>query len=169
MSLYCSATSRQLRAACKNVVIALGLVRIDAARSQYSARSRHFWTRGEASDSSAFVTYSPPLVTTPIPPRNGRPHATHYTDRRLMTFRSVLGDCLCHIAIIAVHWGFRLLVCVHEVFHLLAEAWRLNIRQLGTRCFSALATDLLLGPLDHIIDGASDHIQARMISFASEW
>jgi hypothetical protein len=24
-----------------------------------------------------------------------------------------------------------------------------------------LATDLLLGALDHIIDGASDHIQAR--------
>src|SRR6516164_106060 len=50
---------------------------------------------------------------------------------------------------------------VHEGFHRLEEAWRLNIWQLGTRGFPPLARDLLLGPLDYIIDGASDHIQAR--------
>jgi len=50
---------------------------------------------------------------------------------------------------------------VHEVLHRLEEAWRLNIWQLGTRGFPPLARDLLLGPLDYIIDGASDHIQAR--------
>jgi len=136
MSLYCSAISRQLRAACKNVAIALGLVRIDAARSQYSARSRHFWTRGEASDSSAFVTYSSPLVTTPIPPRNGRPHATHYTDRRLMTFRSVLGDCLCHIAIIAVHWASAFLCAFTKSSTFL--------RKLGASTSGSLAPGVLL-------------------------
>jgi hypothetical protein len=36
------AISRQLRAARANVAIALGLASIDAARSQYSARSTHF-------------------------------------------------------------------------------------------------------------------------------
>src|SRR5947209_6201432 len=50
---------------------------------------------------------------------------------------------------------------VQEVFHLLPEAWRLNIRQLDTRGFPPLTADLLLGPLDYIIDGASDHIQSR--------
>jgi hypothetical protein len=66
---------------------------------------------------------------------------------------------LWHIANIAVHQGFRLFMSVHEAFHLLEE--RLSIRQLGTRDFTALATDLLLSPLDYIIDGASDHIQPR--------
>src|SRR6516164_2966442 len=50
---------------------------------------------------------------------------------------------------------------IREGFHHLEEAWRLDIRQLGTRGFPSLARDLLLGPLDYIIDGASDHIQAR--------
>jgi hypothetical protein len=47
---------------------------------------------------------------------------------------------------------------VHEAFHLLEE--RLSIRQ-RTRSFTALAADFPLSPLDYIIDGASDHVQAR--------
>src|SRR6516164_6206754 len=50
---------------------------------------------------------------------------------------------------------------VREGFHHLEEAWRLNIRQLGTRGFPPLARDLLLGPPNHVIDSSSDHIQPR--------
>src|SRR5215468_4017780 len=50
---------------------------------------------------------------------------------------------------------------VREGFHHLGEAWCPNIRQLDTRGFPPLARDLLLSPLDYIIDGASDHIQPR--------
>ena len=54
--------------------------------------------------------------------------------------------------------GYR---SVERRFYFLKERGHLDIRQLSARVFPPLPIDLLIGPLDHFVDGLADYVQPR--------